>query len=168
MLFKGIGLFLLFSFSTLWGMCRADALRCAVREMELTDAFLREFAVLLKNSMAPPGEIVRRLSVQSGLRDCALLSALERECRQTPSFSLAMERAVAQWPLTRSRAAQILTALGEEIGARDVESELSAIEAARILLEQELSDGRERAQRHGPLFQRLGLLGGLLLVILLI
>lgn len=168
MVIKVLGLLLLFSCAALLGDAQARALRRREQELGQLLEFLRQLTVHLRTTMAPPRELLRRLSHQSSLVDCPLVVELDRQLREHSSFRLAITQAVEQAGLKGSIAGDTLLALGDEIGEKPLEHQLSALAGAALALERELETARRNGDRYAPLYRRLGVLGGLLAVVLLV
>ena len=159
---KFAGLLFLFSCAMLLGYAQAHQLRRREQVLGQLLEFLRQMTVHLRTSMAPPRELVGRVARQSTLADCALVQELARQFEESGSFRRNIGRAVERTGLEGTAEGDILLGLGDEIGERPLEHQLSALASCTLELERELE-----AARYAPLYQRLGVLGGLLVVVLL-
>jgi stage III sporulation protein AB len=63
--------------------------------------------------------------------------------------------------------AQVITGLGQVLGASDLESQLAAIDYGISLLEARLADARGHAAARGKLYDTLGVLAGLGVAVLI-
>lgn len=165
---KAAGLLMLFSGAFLLGNAQADRLMREERELGSLLEFLRQLTLHLKTSMAPPRELIARLARQSTLADCTLLKELDAQFAASNSFRRNITLAVESTGLQGTAAGDVLLALGDEIGEKPLEHQLSALSSATIALERELESARTRRGTYAPLYRRLGLLGGLLVVVLLV
>ena len=94
------------------------------------------------------------------------LESMALAFRESGSFAWAAE-AAARAAGKPGPAERVLLSLGEVIGVKPLEEQLSALRAGEALLDREAGEAREESQRHGGLFRRMGVLLGLLAVVVL-
>ncbi len=161
---KGLGLLLVFSCGALLGG-KARALEQRAGELACWQEFLRQFRTVLESTRAAPGEIVRMLARQTAFAGFQGVQALAEAFRESGSFAYAAQAAVGGGK--RGAAEGLLLSLGDSIGVKPLEEQLSVLESAILLLGREAELAREESRRYGGLFRRLGLLLGLLAVVVL-
>lgn len=163
---KGLGLLLVFFGCTLAGWGKARDLSRRAHELELWREFLCQFRVCLETTRAAPGEIVRMLEKQNSFTDMEGLKTMALAFRESGSFGRAAGK-LAETARTPGPAENALLSLGDVIGIKPLEEQLSALRAGELLLEREAREAREKTRRYGGLCQRLGMLLGLLAVVVL-
>lgn len=163
---KALGLLLVFSCGLVAGWGRALALEREARRAALWRDFLRQFQICLETTRSAPGEIVRMLAKETAFTDSEEVQAMAAAFRQSGSFAGAVRAALAKRS-RRGAVEQTLLSLGDAVGVKPLEEQLSALEGARLLLEQEWERAKEQSRRYGGLSRRLGLLLGLLAVVIL-
>lgn len=162
---KGLGLAMLFSCGVLAGWGKARSLSERARVLAGWQEFLRQLRVCLETTRAAPREIVRMLAKQNAFTDLPGVQAMAESFRENGSFASAVSAAVDR--KKPGAAERLLLSLGDSIGVRPLEEQLSALESAILLLERETERAWEESRRCGGLFQRLGVLLGLLAVVVL-
>lgn len=162
---KGLGLLLVFSCGALLGWGKARALEQRAGELACWQEFLRQFRTVLESTRAAPGEIVRMLARQTAFAGFQGVQALAEAFRESGSFAYAAQAVVGGGK--RGAAEGLLLSLGDSIGVKPLEEQLSVLESAILLLGREAELAREESRRYGGLFRRLGLLLGLLAVVVL-
>ena len=163
---KGLGLLLVFSCGVLLGWGKAHAMIQQARELAQWREFLRQFRIHLAATRSSPGEIVRTLGKQTAFTDSPGIQALAEAFENSSSFAWSIRRAV-EGKKKLGPAEQILLTLGDTVGVKPLEEQLSALAAAELLMEREADAARERSRQYGGLCQRLGVLLGLLAVVVL-
>lgn len=162
---KGLGLALIFSCGALAGWGKARSLTQRARDLSRWQDFLRQLRLSLETTRAAPREIVRMLARQSAFADFAGVQRMAEAFRESGSFARAAAAAVGQG--RPGPAEELLLSLGDSVGIKPLEDQLSALDQAILLLEGETERAWEESRRMGTLFQRMGALLGLLAVILL-
>ena len=165
---KAAGLLFIFSCAALLGTAQARNLSQKERQLAQILEFTRQLTVYLKTSMAPPRELIHRIAHQSALESCPLVQELDQNFSESNDFRRNMNKAMATVGLSGTPAGEILSSLGDEIGVKPLESQLSALSSAIVALERELETARAKTAQYAPLYRRLGVLGGLLAVVLLV
>lgn len=163
---KGLGLVLVFSGCVLAGWGKARSLERRARTLALWREFLCQFRLCLETTRAAPGEIVRMLEKQNTFTSLGGLETLALAFRESGSFANAAG-ALAEAAKRPGAVEQVLLSLGDVIGVKPLEEQLSALRAGETLLEREAREAREESQSHGGLFRRMGVLAGLLAVVVL-
>lgn len=163
---KLIGLALVFSCGPFLGWGRAAKLEGEVRRIGLWRDFLRQFAVCLETTRAAPGQIVRMIAKGSAFTDNEAMQAMSASFSESGSFARAVSRAL-EGRGKPGAVEEILLTLGEAVGVKPLEEQLSALKSAELLLEREWERAREQSRRYGGLSRRLGVLLGLLAVVIL-
>lgn len=164
---KLAGLVLLFSSAAMTGAYAAAQLGEREQGVRRIIMFLRQFALQLECLRSSPGRITVLLAGQQEFAGDRFIAALAQEFGQTQSFLRAVESAVAVCPwLERWGIAKPLLELGDVIGVRELEGQLTSLKSVIMLLEDiRVTAGRER-EKKGDLYRRLGLLGGAMLAVL--
>lgn len=162
---KGVGLVLLFSCGTLLGWGKARFMEQRARELAVWQEFLRQFRTVLESTRAAPGEIVKMLAKQRTFIDLQGVQSMAEAFRKSGSFAYAAQAATDG--RKRGTAESLLLSLGDTVGIKPLEEQLSTLESAILLLGREAEAAREESRRYGGLFRRLGVLLGLLAVVVL-
>ncbi len=82
-------------------------------------------------------------------------------------FSAAWEQAVRKSDILPATTVPILLSLGSSLGTTDAQGQLSALAVHRQELLELEQDMKEKYRSHGALYRKLGILGGITLVLLL-
>lgn len=163
---KAVGLLLVFSCGALAGWGRAYGMAQRVRDLELWREFLSRFRLCLESTRGTPGEIVRMLEKQNTFTAFWGVQRMAEAFQESGSFAYAAKR-VAESAGKPGPAEQLMLSLGDVIGVKPLEEQLSALRAGEALLEREAREAREESRRYGGLCQRMGILLGLLAVVVL-
>lgn len=162
------GILIIFGVCAALGFQQADNLKEQVRILEETIAFWRQFRVHLEKLRATPKELVRMLRRQEAFENNTLACRLEAGFDQNPSFEHNLLGALNECPqLVACGAEPILKGLGDVIGAQDLEAQLAALDSALALLGRQLEKEESRCKQYSGLYQRLGILGGLAVAVVL-
>ena len=163
---KAVGLLLVFSCGVLAGWGRARGMEQRARDLALWREFLCRFRTALETTRGTPGEITMMLGKQTAFTDFSGVQVLAGAFRQSGSFAHAAA-SLAEGVRRPGPAEQLLLSLGDVVGVKPLEEQLSALRAGELLLEREAREAREESRRYGGLCQRLGILAGLLAVVIL-
>ena len=163
---KFLGLLLIFCCGTLVGWGKALGMSRQAGELERWCEFLRQFRVHLETTRSAPREIVRMLGKQNAFTESLGIQDLACAFEDDSSFRRCLNRAL-KGKKTLGNAAQILLNLGDVIGIKSLEEQLSALETAELLMAREAENAREHSRWYGGLCQRLGILLGLMAVVIL-
>lgn len=163
---KAVGLLLVFSCGVLAGWGRARGMEQHARELALWREFLCRFRTALETTRGTPGEITRMLGKQNTFTELFGLQVMAEAFQRSGSFANAAS-CLAERVNRPGQAEQLLLSLGDVIGVKPLEEQLSALQAGELLLEREAREAREESRRYGGLCQRLGILAGLLAVVIL-
>lgn len=164
---KTVGLLLVALCGVLSGTAMALGLKERVRALELSKTLLQAFAAELSYSLAPPDEIVARLSARETLAKAGYLARCGERCGGGTPFPQAWRDAVRAEPGALSREdVEVLASLSDTLGRCDLTEALGALNRAGEALELSLTEAREYARTHGKLYRTLGALAGVFFIIL--
>lgn len=164
---KLLGLALVFSCGLFTGWGRALSLEREAKRASSLREFLRQFRLSLEATRAAPGEIVKMLAKETAFTDDEAVQAMAASFRQSGSFAQAVQAAIKEGTGKPGAAESILLSLGDTVGVKPLDQQLSALAGAELLMEREWELSRERSRRYGGLSKRLGALLGLLAVVIL-
>ena len=150
---KALGLLLIFCGFVLTGWGKASSLEQRARNLALWQEFLCQFRICLETTRAAPREIVRMLEKQNAFTELSGLETMTSAFGESGSFAGAVE--------------QVLLSLGDTVGIKPLEEQLSALQTGASLLAREAQKAREESRRYGGLCRRMGVLLGLLAVVVL-
>lgn len=125
----------------------------------------------LRYACLPVADLLRIISESSGLSELKFIKAVRERVCFGDSFPQAWRECVeGETELCRllSGSAEHLARLGADIGATDLESQLSCCEYYKRIFEQELEAQKEKSSRYTKLFPPLGLLLGISAAILIV
>lgn len=112
------------------------------------------------------GSLISQAAVCAEFKDLTFLPACGESLRRGESFPESWKTAVEAFPELKREEKTVMLSLGDILGASDLESQLSAIEYGKALLETRLETAREYAGKHKKLYRTLGILAGLGIAIL--
>ena len=169
MLLKAIGSCLLLGACTALGWQQADRLRSKVILIRETLSFWEQFRTQLVHLRASPGEIIHTLARTGAFEKNCLAAALERAFLVSANFGENLSSALGECQeLCKCGAGPILLTLGDVIGSRDLESQLTALDSVLELLRGLMQEAEAEYKKYGGLYRRLGILSGLALVVIFI
>ncbi|MEA5011676.1 MAG: stage III sporulation protein AB [Angelakisella sp.] len=164
---KTIGLLLLFAVCVSTGFLKADELKTKTQTLYQCLIFLKQLSIQLQTRQMPPGQIIQLLCSQTAFEKNCLVQSLACHFKNSASFARNMRLTVADCPeLKACGAEEVLLGLGDIIGSRSLEEQLSAIDSAQQLIEQYLSLAEEVLHNEGMLYRRMGILTGLMVIVL--
>lgn len=164
---KLAGLLLLFSSSVLTGFYAAAALHDREQSVNRQLSFWQQFSLQLECLQSPPAQLVHMLAAQREFAGDGFYRLLDDSFKSGGSFKAALGKALTALSITKDREiCEILLPLGDVIGVRDIESQTAAIASVVMRLTDRRDRVRKEAAQKGGLYQRLGILGGLLLAVL--
>lgn len=162
---KGLGLLLIVSCGGLTGWGKARTLRERAEELGRWRELLRQLSMGLETTRAAPGEILRMTAKQTTFTADAAVQRMAEAFRESGSFAHAAAAALAG--RRQGTAEQLLLELGDTVGVKPLPDQLSALRRAELLMAQEEAEAREVSRKQGGLWQRLGLLLGLMAAVVL-
>lgn len=160
---KITGLIIVFGACAVTGTDFSGRLRRNRRQAALMGQYWRDFLRQMELTAAPPGSIARTLAERSGFREFPFARCLAG-CRG--DFESALKAAVQESDLTQAMRKAIQPLAGI-LGSTPMETERQALLGVLAAVRQEEKYWAEQESRQGTLYRRLGVLGGLALVVLL-
>lgn len=141
---------------------RAAALETAIR---LMDSLYDRLAFL----QPPINRLIEAVGGQEPFNRLDYIQHTLTAIQKGERFALCWPKALS---LTNSgldkEDARVVAALSQNLGVTDLEGQLQFISYTRKLLEERLEKARANSQKSGKLYQSLGLLGGLAVVVILL
>ena len=166
---KTAGILLIFAVCTGMGFQQAEKLRERVTLIREILAFWGQFQVQLRGLRASPGDIVRLLRRQTAFCRNCLVVELDKAFGEGYDFGRNLEEALSRCPeLKECGVSDILRTLEDVIGFRDLETQMVTLDSVQALLSVRLEEEENRLRRYGGLYRRLGVLGGMAVVVLLL
>ena len=166
---RWIGFFLAASSCLGIGRWAAAQMGRRVRLLEASISLIEFFKAQLAFTMAEPVSILQEAVSRKAMKDLPFVFSCLDLCRQGEIFpdawqkSLQAERSGALSDEDR----QILMDLGEILGSTSLQGQLDQLNLLQKRLQLQQDAAAERYQTSGKLYQSLGLMGGLALVIIL-
>ncbi|MBO5278261.1 MAG: stage III sporulation protein AB [Lachnospiraceae bacterium] len=172
MIIKLTGICLILCSSTAIGFLLSNNLKDRIEELEVVKKFLLMLRGEIKYNHSTLSEafrmIARRLKPPYG----KLLLTVSEEMDSMEGQTLAqiwercIEKELGESTLRREDREK-LTALGGQLGYLDMEMQLGTIELYLEQIQEEIKNARESQKRNGRLYQALGVMAGIFLVILM-
>ena len=163
---KALGLLLIFCGFVLTGWGKASSLEQRARNLALWQEFLCQFRICLETTRAAPREIVRMLEKQNAFTGLSGLETMTSAFGESGSFAHAAE-VLAKAAKRPGAVEQVLLSLGDTVGIKPLEEQLSALQTGASLLAREAQKARDESRRYGGLCRRMGVLLGRLAVVVL-
>lgn len=163
---KLLGLLLIFNCGLLAGWGRALSLEREAKKTGLWRDFLRQFKNCLETTRAAPGEIVRMIAKETAFTDEEAIQTMAAAFCQSGSFAQAVKTAIEE-ERKPGAAEKILLSLGDTVGIKPLQDQLSALGGAELLMQREWELAQDRSRKYGGLSKRLGALLGLLAAVVL-
>lgn len=160
---KITGLIIVFGACMVTGTDFSGRLRRNRRQAALMGQYWGDFLRQMELTAAPPGSIARTLAERSGFREFPFARCLAG-CRG--DFEGALKAAAQESDLTQAMRKAIQPLAGI-LGSTPMETERQALLGVLAAVRQEEKYWAEQESRQGTLYRRLGVLGGLALVVLL-
>ena len=165
MVVKLLGSMLILGGCTMMGFTLAGRLRTRRQTAALLGRYWGDFLRQMELTAQPPARIAAALAEQSAYRE--LIFAQELVVRPEEDFGMALIDTMQRTTLPEAFQ-KVMMPLTEVLGYTPMETEKQALIAVLTALRQEEKYWTEQENRQGMLFRRLGMLGGLALVVLLI
>lgn len=165
MIVKLLGSVLIFGGCTMAGFTLAGRLRTRRQLAALLGRYWGDFLRQMELTVQPPVEIAAELAERSTYRELAF--AQELATRPGRDFGTVLINTMQKTALPEALQ-KIMMPLAEVLGRTPMETEKQALIGVLTALRQEEKYWTEQENRQGMLFRRLGVLGGLALVVLLI
>lgn len=163
---KLTGLLLLFSSCTLFGTYRALQLGERAKAVGRMIDFWRQFALQLEALRASPAQLVHMLAAEQEFAGDRFFSLLDNSF-DSGSFKQALCSAVSAVPQLKSWGiAQAILPLGDIIGVRELETQLAEIASVILRLTKIQDIAETEREQKGGLYQRLGVMAGILCVVI--
>ena len=162
MIVKITGLIIVFGACAVTGTDFSGRLRRNRRQAALMGQYWGDFLRQMELTAAPPGSIARTLAERSGFREFPFARCLAG-CRGDFEGAL---KAAQESDLTPAMQKAIQPLAGI-LGSTPMETERQALLGVLAAVRQEEKYWAEQETRQGTLYRRLGVLGGLALVVLL-
>lgn len=149
LLFKIIGLLAVFSVCCLWGFSKSSALRMAERRSYF---LVRSCSALAEYIRLDKGEIV----------------PLVKTCFDNNYIIVSGDKISPNRNTLNNSEAEILAELFDNIGMQDISAEYDRTKLYAALLEKQHQSAEEKYKTEGKLYNTLGLLGGVFIILFLI
>lgn len=112
--------------------------------------------------------LIRQAAAADEFRELTFLKVCAEKVEAGGDFPICWKEAVAAFWIFDREESKIVQSLGGVLGASDLESQLSALEYARELLEARILAVRDYAAKHKKLYRTLGVLSGLGIAVVLL
>ncbi len=166
---KYILLFLVFIAISLIGKTISQKYKLRLIELEEIKNALNIFKTKIKFTYAPIGEIFDEISLEAEKSNVANLFKKAKEKLQTGSASNAWEYALENTTTNmKQEDISVLKNLSKLLGTSDLEGQISQIELTQDFLDTQIKQAEEEKQKNEKLYQKLGTIIGLGIVIMLI
>ncbi len=164
---KGIGLLCLIAACTAVGFHRAGTLRRSVISTRLLVLLLQDLQIHIRYQSLPLEELLGLLAAHPNYQSLGFLKIVSEQFRPTEAFADLWQAAVREDGDIHEAAKAILCQLGNVLGTTDTAGQMTAL-ALHVqqmqALETQLDEGY---QKKGSLYQKLGILTGVMLAMLL-
>ncbi len=164
-----VGLCLLGSCFVFAGYLGADRLRQRVRQLEQCLRLLRLMGERMRYTSAPIQVLLEELNQLEGMERLPFLAACCQLLQSQTPFPAAWRESVKTAPglLTQEEQGMLL-ALGEQLGATDLQGQIAALEGIQEQLQERLEQARGQRDNKSRLYQSLGAVSGIGCVLLLL
>lgn len=165
---KALGSVLVLGCSIAVGFGYAQSLMQKRDCLKLMIRYWRAFAMILESSGDEPSQIAAELGRSLEFLHFPFAVELRSQAISRPDFGAVLCCVVEDLPDLSSTVKEILLPLGEVIGRSSMENQIRVLQNAVSSLQREQEFWEETTQKRGGLARRLGILGGVLLVIILL
>lgn len=165
MVVKLLGSVLILGGCTMVGFTLAGRLHIRRQMAVLLGRYWGDFLRQMELTVRPPAQIATELAERSAYRE--LTFAQELVAQPEEDFGMALINTMQKTALPEAFQKAMMP-LAEVLGCTPMETEKQALIGVLTALRQEEKYWTEQENRQGMLFRRLGMLGGLALVVLLI
>lgn len=142
-----------------------------VRQLEQCDVFLARLSACLGWERLTTRELFCRLAESESLAELSFVRRTAEGLREDVNFPSVWQKALSdsrrELALTGEDYRPLLS-LTELIGAYDVSAQQDGIEAARLLLREQMGEAQEQYRQNGRLSRSMGMLSGIACAILLL
>lgn len=168
MIAKLLGSVLILTSSTMLGFRHAAEITERRAAAESMIRYWKSFRQLLQTTHRSAAAIAVQLGRSVGFRAFPFATMLYLSAQREAPFELILQQAMRDCTELSPELKNTLLPIGESLGKSSLETQLQVIDTALLMMKQELDLCLEQEKREGMLFRRLGILGGIALVVLLL
>ncbi len=166
---KYILLFFVFIASSSIGKVISEKYKLRLEELEEIKNSLNIFKTKIRFTYSPIGEIFDEIGQQTKNRTIEKIFKTARNNLEKSSASKAWKEALEETSSNMKKEdIDVLLNLGKLLGTSDLDGQISQIELTQNFLETQLKQAQEEKQKNEKLYQKLGSIVGLVVVIILI
>lgn len=165
---KILGSVLILTSSTMLGFRHAAEITEQRATAETMIRYWKSFRQLLQTTHCSAAGIAVQLGRSIGFREFPFAMKLCCNSQKEAPFELILQQTMRDCAELSPELKNTLLPIGESLGKASLETQLQVIDAALLMMQQELDLRLEQEKREGMLFRRLGILGGIALVVLLL
>lgn len=164
---KAVGILFVELSTVCFGFLFSHRLRSKLREMEIVCSFWRQFAIELKESMTSPAQLCMALGRLEHFQDVPFLAALVRCSADTENFSLLLKSALETAGFSHEITEAHFSLCGI-IGVKPLDVQLLALRQLERGLELEIDRLRRISAAKCPIYEKLGVLAGAMIILLVV
>ena len=151
------------------GFFASDRLREHVKQLEQCLRLLGLLGERMRYTSAPLSVLLSDLRQLEGMQRLGFLAACQEKLQEQTPFPTAWGESIRQVPGLLTQEEQgILLALGEQLGATDLQGQLAALGSIQEQLQERLVQARLQRDNKSRLYQSLGAVSGIGCVLLLL
>ena len=166
---KYVMLFFILIATNLIGRTISQKYQFRLMELEEMKQALNTLKTKMKFTYAPIGEIFEEIAVQTTKTNIANVFQRAKQALETKCASEAWQYALENTQTNmKQEDLESLKNLSKSLGASDIEGQISQIEITENFIEMQLKEAKKEQQKNEKLYQKLGTIIGLGIVVILI
>lgn len=166
---KILGVALIIVSSSAIGIIKSINFSKRVYELELIIILIEKIKTYLRYNQLHTSEMIHELSECSNFDRLDFINDCSKKLKKDSNFPLIWEESISNSKLSiLSKDRRILIGLKDIIGARDIDGQLSGIDLALGIIQENLNDAKQVKSVKGRMYRNLGILLGLGLSILIL
>ncbi len=165
---KWLGMLFLFLMSTGFGVYASHRMRTRFIHTQKLNALLADFSSHIRYQCTPLEDLLYLFAEHPNYTEFSFLQNISARFSTEIPPQMIWHESIADDPAITPRAKDIMYAVGNTIGTTDVQGQLASLELHRKQMEVLASELKENYRTKGELYQRLGVILGIMLAVILL